>query len=113
MTPITLDDIRTAAHARYGSTDIAIDATRTVRLLNPLRLTKTRRGELADLQKRLSAEDADQEKAISDMIRCVADSRAGGDALIKAAAGDLAVLATIIERYSEGTQVGEASASQS
>ncbi|GLZ81410.1 hypothetical protein Afil01_62170 [Actinorhabdospora filicis] len=109
----TLDDIRNAAEARYGSTDIAIDEARTVRLLNPLRLPRARRDELAALQEAIQAEGADQEKAITDMIRCVAETRSAGDALIKATGGDLAVLATIIERYSEGAQVGEASASQS
>jgi hypothetical protein len=111
----TLDQLRQAADAKYGSTDIAISDTTTVHLLNPLRLTREKRSELAALQGRLDddAEDVDQEDVLADAIRLVADHPKKADALLKAVGGDLAVLAEIFETYGRGTQAGEASASPS
>ncbi|QXE37120.1 hypothetical protein KQY30_25780 [Streptomyces sp. GMY02] len=110
MASYSLDEIRAAAEARYGSTDIVLGAS-TVRLLNPLRLPKQKRDDLTDLQDKLSAEDADQEALMSEAIRLVADSGKAADKLLSAVSGDLAVLAEIFDRYGKGTQVGEASAS--
>ncbi|MGW6745420.1 phage tail assembly protein [Streptomyces sp. NPDC055025] len=110
MASYSLDEIRAAAEARYGSTDIEL-GTGTVRLLNPLRLPKQKRDDLAGLQDKLSAEDADQEALMSQAIRLVADSGKAADKLLSAVGGDLAVLAEIFDRYGKGTQVGEASAS--
>ncbi|MCJ0870256.1 phage tail assembly protein [Streptomyces sp. NPDC051563] len=110
MASYSLDDIRTAAEARYGSTDIDLGAE-TVRLLNPLRLPKERRDQLAKLQDRMSAEDADQELLLSEAIRLVAERPTSADALLEAVSGDLALLAEIFDAYGRSTQLGEASAS--
>ena len=116
MPAFTLDDIRAAAEAKYGSTDIEVGG-RTVRLLNPLRLKKKNRDALMAVQKRLDAEDTDaaeldQEKLLSDAIGLVAETPAQAKALLDAVDGDLAVLAEIFETYGRGTQAGEASASR-
>ncbi|AXQ61073.1 tail assembly chaperone [Streptomyces phage Hank144] len=111
MANFSLDQIRAAADAKYGSTDIALDETTTVSLLNPLRLPKAKRDELTTIQERMDKDDADQEALLSEAILLVADHPKKGEALLKAVNGDLAVLAEIFETYGKGTQVGEASAS--
>ncbi|MEU9795065.1 phage tail assembly protein [Streptomyces sparsogenes] len=115
MASFTLDDIRAAADAKYGSTDIEVDAKTTVHLLNPLRLPKGKRDQLIKLQDELDTDkaDVDQEQLLSDAIRLVADHPKKAEALLTAVGGDLAVLAQIFETYGKGTQVGEASASAS
>ncbi|MFG2147356.1 phage tail assembly protein [Streptomyces sp. NPDC048696] len=111
MASFSLDDIRTAAEAKYGSTDIELGDT-TIRLLNPLRLPKAARTELAQLQDRMGGEDADQEELLSEAIRLVAEHPKAADTLLQAVNGDLALLAEIFDRYGRATQVGEASASR-
>ncbi|MEU9605459.1 phage tail assembly protein [Streptomyces sp. NPDC048057] len=113
MASFSLDDIRAAADAKYGSTDIEVDEKTTVHLLNPLRLPKGKRKELEAIQERMDADDADQEALLAEAIVLVSDHPKKGEALIKAVAGDLAVLAEIFETYGKGAQVGEASASAS
>jgi hypothetical protein len=111
MAQFTLDDIRDAAEAKYGATEIQLDANTTVRLLNPLRLPKVKRDELTSIQDRLEEDGVDQEQVLTDAIRLVAETKGQADKLLKAVNGDLAVLAQIFETYGKGTQVGEASAS--
>lgn len=110
MASYTLDDIRAAAEARYGSTDITL-GEHVVRLLNPLRLSKARREELAALQDEINADGADQEELLAHAIRLVAESEAAANALLEEVGEDLAVLAQVFELYGRGTQAGEASAS--
>lgn len=111
MSTITLDDIRAAAEARYGSTDIDLGNGLIVRLLNPLRLSKTNRAGLSSLQEKLSADGADQELLLTEALRMVAETPGKAEILIDAIGGDLAVLAQVFSAYTEGTQAGEASAS--
>ena len=121
----TLDDIRAAAEEKYGSTDIEL-SDRTVKLLNPLRLPKSKRDALMALQDRLKDEGpkdgeqkdgdgeeeaVDQEAVLSECIELVADTPANGKALLKAINGDLAMLVEIFNRYTGGTKAGEASPS--
>lgn len=108
---ITLDDIRAAAEARYGSTDIDLGDGTVVKLLNPLRLPKEKRAKLTGLQDRLGVDGADQEALLAEALSTVAESPIKAAKLLKAVGGDLAVLASIFEAYSRGTQVGEASPS--
>jgi hypothetical protein len=107
-----LDDIRAAAEAKYGATEIDYGAG-TVRLLNPLRLPKTRRDELREIQSRMDsdADDVDQEELLRDAVRCVAETPGQASGLLTAVGDDLAVLASVFEAYVGGTQVPEASPS--
>ncbi|QYW07865.1 tail assembly chaperone [Streptomyces phage RedBear] len=105
MASYSLDNIREAAEAKYGSTDIDL-GNGVVRLLNPLRLPKAKRDELSSLQDKLDSENVDQETVLADAILLVAESESKGKALLKAVGGDLAVLAEIFETYGKGTQVG-------
>ena len=119
MATFTLDNIREAAEAKYGSTDIEIGET-TIRLLNPLRLPKARRDALIAAQKGLEASkdddgnevEVDQEGIFHEILSLVAETPAQAKVLLDALGDDLALLASVFEMYSEGTQAGEASASQ-
>lgn len=112
---ITLDAIRAAADAKYGSYDIALDDPKNpIRLLNPLRLSAEARKHLKELQSRTDSDevaDEDEAKIFEDMIRTVAETPGQGDALVAEIGGDLGILAEVINGYGENTQVGEASAS--
>lgn len=112
MASFSLDDIRTAAEAKYGSTDIDLGDGRVVVLQNPLRLGKKDRDALTGLQDKLEAPDADQVDVLGDAILLVAKDKAVAKDLLAAIGDDLAVLAEIFEQYTKGSQVGEASASQ-
>ncbi|KOG26821.1 phage tail assembly protein [Streptomyces viridochromogenes] len=111
MASFSLDDIRAAAERKYGSTDITFGED-TARLVNPLRLSKTRRDALLAVQEKMGAEDADQAELLADAIRTIAESEKAAEKLLDTVGGDLAVLAEIFAHYGESTQAGEASASQ-
>ncbi len=107
MTAFTLDDIRAAADAKYGSTDIDL-GDRVVRLLNPLRLSQQDRAKLREVQHQLGAEDADQEALLTHALTLVAETPAAAKRLLTALGGDLGLLVEVFGRYAEGTQAGEA-----
>lgn len=107
MATFTLDDIRAAAEAKYGSTDIDT-GERTVSLLNPLRLGKLKRKRLNEIQQQLSEDDADQEALLADALRVVAATEGQARHLLDELGDDLALLVATFERYSEGTQAPEA-----
>jgi hypothetical protein len=111
LSTVTLDSIRAAAEAKYGSTDIDL-GTRTVKLLNPLRMPKKQRTALVAVQEKLNADGADQEALLSEALALVAESPVAAKALLAAIGDDLAVLVEVFKHYSEGTQAGEASASR-
>lgn len=108
---LTLDDIRAAAEAKYGSLDIKL-ADVTVRLLNPLRMSKKNRDALMAVQERLGEDNVDQEALIKEALTLVAENGPQAKALLKEIGDDLAAMATTFERYVGGTQAGEASASR-
>ncbi|WP_432078676.1 phage tail assembly protein [Streptomyces sp. YPW6] len=109
MATFSLDDIRSAADAKYGSTDIQIDDKTTVVLRNPLRLSKAERDELGSLQDNLDGNEAlDQADVLADAIRLVAKDKKIAEKLIEQIDGDLALLAQVFSTYSKGTQAGEA-----
>ena len=111
MASYDLDDIRAAAEKRYASVEIKFNG-RTVELLNPLRMERSKREALVGLQERMNAsqEDpsADTGAMLEEGIMLVAGDAAGAKALLKDIDGDLAVLAMVFNSYIEGTQAGEA-----
>jgi hypothetical protein len=120
MATFTLDDIRSTAEAKYGSTDIDMGGAGIVVLRNALRLSSDERQELLTFQEKLSAgkddEDApavsgEEVQIVSDMIRLVAADKALADKMLATIGDDLGVLMELVGQYSEGTQLGEASAS--
>jgi len=110
MANFTLDDIRAAAEAKYGSTDIDMGEHGILSLVNPLRLPKEKRDALSKIQE--SSEDRDQGDVMRDAIRLVASDNHKADRFLEIAGDDLAMLATVFSTYTDGAQVGEASASQ-
>jgi hypothetical protein len=111
MKTITLDSIREAVEAKYGSYDIEYAEGKTVRLLNAIRIDKSKRAQLMELQSALKEDGADQVQLLADCIRAVADNKTRADELLKAVGNDLAMLIELFSAYSKATQVGEASAS--
>lgn len=109
MANFTLDDIRAAAEAKYGSTEITLNDGFVAVLVNPLRLPKEKREQLSQIQ---SDESVDQEDMLSNAVRLVAEKPVQAERLLEEVAGDLTVLAQIFESYTKSVQVGEASASQ-
>lgn len=107
MSKVTLDSIRAAAEAKYGSTDIEIGEA-TVVLTNALRLSKERRSRLISLQEDMKADGADQVELLREALRTVILDNATADVLLAEVGEDLALLSQIFETYGEGTQAGEA-----
>lgn len=112
MATFTLDDIRAAAEAKYGSTDIDLGNGDVLSLVNPLRLPKEKRDRLSAIQESAEEEGADQGDVMREAIRIVASDQNKAEHFLSLVGDDLAVLATVFSTYTEGTQMGEASASQ-
>lgn len=112
MATFSLDDIRKAADAKYGSTDIELGDGQTLVLVNPLRLPKHKRDALTAVQERGEADGIDQGDMMREAIRIVAERADLAQKFIDIAGDDLGLLATVFSTYTEGAQVGEASASQ-
>jgi hypothetical protein len=111
-TSFSLDDIRAAAEAKYGSTEIDLPDGTVVSLVNPLRLPKLKRDALSAIGERLEGEDVDQAEVFADAIRIAASNAVAAEKLIELCSGDLAILSEVFAAYTSGVQVGEASASQ-
>lgn len=112
MAKFGLDEIRSAAEAKYGSLDIEM-GEHAVSLVNPLRMQRSKREELMSWQDALEDEafDLDQEEVLSNIILLAASRESDGIRLLQEIDGDLSVMAEIFARYSKVTQAGEASAS--
>lgn len=108
----TLDDIRAAAEAKYGSTDIDLGNGEVLSLVNPLRLPADKRKALTEVQERADEAEGDEGDVMREAIRIVASDSHKAERFIEIVGDDLAMLATVFSTYTEGTQVGEASASQ-
>lgn len=106
-----LDSIREAAEKKYGNVTITFGDD-SVRFLNPMRMSKERRAKLVALQDQLDAafkdEDGDQGALLADGIRIIADDDKAADRLLAQVGNDLTILASLFEKYTEGTQAGEA-----
>lgn len=112
MATFSLDDIRAAAEAKYGSTDIDLGGGDVLSLVNPLRLPKEKRERLSAIQKDANEDGADQGDVMREAIRIVASRPDMAERFIAIVGDDLGMLATVFTTYTEGAQVGEASASQ-
>lgn len=127
MATFSLDQIKAAADAKYGSLDIPLSDKQgdVVRLLNPLRMSEAQRAELRVIQDKLNeisasqegededaepSEDAVKEQTdlIAEMLLAVAENKVAGKKLLDALGGDLAMTMVVFEQYTEGTQAGEA-----
>lgn len=127
---VTLDFIVEAADKKFANLTIDLPSGPVV-LVNAMQLPKAKRDELLGSQKRLSkakeeaeaalesGEDveeveADQVEQLQETLRIVVKGgEENADRLIEALDGNLARLATVFELYTNGTELGEASASAS
>lgn len=107
MATFKLDDIRAAAEAKFGHTDIELPDGQVVRLLNALQLPKEKRDLLTKSQDD-GDEDRDQVEVFQNMIRIVARSDHEAEKLINAAGDNVAFLVGIFDAYGKSTQLGEA-----
>lgn len=134
MAVFTLDALRDATEAKYGHTHIE---DLGVVLVNPLRLKKDKKKALKEHQERVQKEQEEYEKAkeafeagkrktapaepdedevfeqLAGIIRIVAETDAQAERLLEAVDGDVAFLSTVVSTWTEGTQSGEASSSES
>lgn len=106
MPNITLEDIRQAAEAKYGSTTITVKGG-NVELVNPIRLSKQDRDQLSGLDDI----ELEPDEKVDRIIEIAAKTPAQAKRLIDAL--DLAERAVVVEMWTKGSQVGEASPSPS
>lgn len=112
MAKVTLDSIRESAEKKYGAFEIEMGDGSVVRLLNVLRLPRDVRAKLASVNSESFSEETLDDELIN-MVKSIAETPEQADRLLRSVATgdgspDMAMLATIIEQYSEGTEVGEA-----
>lgn len=115
---VTLDDIRAAAEAKYGSYTIQLDSTTSITLRNAMRLPKKERDALGELQKRINdAEDINDIdaliEAVKDALSVIAQEKPLAERLIAEIGDDLPILMQIFAAWSEATMGPEASPSAS
>lgn len=113
MAGITLAQIREAAEKKYGPFDIPDVEGGPITLLNPLRLSKAKRKQLADMQTAQKDPKADQDKLLRDMVRLVAQNKEQADRLLLSIGDDMPVLVELLNEYGRASQTGEASPSPS
>lgn len=107
MAQFSLDDIKAAADAKYGSTDIDF-GDKTLVLTNALRLPEEKREILLSIQDDLQAEGADQVALLRDALRAAATNDVVAEDFLAVVGDDLALLITVFDKYTSGTQAGEA-----
>lgn len=116
-----LSAIRSAAEKKYAPLQIDVseneDGSDLVDLIPVMRLSPERRRRVEALQKNRAegtVGDFDGlEEFLREFITAVASSDARGKKLLDVVGSDIAFLAQIVEEYSERTQPGEASSSES
>ena len=120
MATISLDQIRADIEAKYAPVVIDLGGGITCTLVQALRLPKAARAELVNQQRAINdSGDSDEynEDAVlthlRSLIRLVATNPAEANNLIQAIGDDVALLGEIVRRYSEATQLPEASSSPS
>ena len=99
MATFTLDDIRAAAEAKYGSTDIDLGDGQILVMVNPLRLPKHKREALQAVQNSAEDEGRDQGDVMREAIRIVAERPEMAERFIGLAGDDLGLLATVFSTY--------------
>lgn len=133
MASFTLDELREVVNEKYAPLEIPMGEAGTARLIQALRLPDDKLGKLTAIQREFNAmqqEEKDEDGKVIEpdqddqlkmrplmieklraMIRTVTETEEQAESLISAVGDDLPFLMTIIEKYSETTQLGEASAS--
>lgn len=120
----TLDDIRDAAEAKYGSTWVVTDE-QEIELVNLLRLPKEKRDVILSLSKKAekpSKGEGEESEESVDIDEMRDDLKAGltaacrtteqANALMAFVGDDTALVMQVFTMYTKETQAGEASPSQ-
>lgn len=125
MSALKLDDLRRGADAKYPDFEIEMEDGRVLGFKPVLRLDKKKRravAEALDVKKRIEAlpEDSDMDQAtlmintLSDALKAAERTRGDHAALVKwAGLEDLGMWVFLFEQYSEVTDPGGASPSES
>ena len=125
MSALKLDDLRRGADAKYPDFEIEMEDGRVLGFKPVLRLDKKKRRAVADaldVKKRIEAlpEDSDMDQAtlmintLSDALKAAERTRGDHAALVKwAGLDDLGMWVFLFEQYSEVTDPGGASPSES
>lgn len=114
---LTLDDIRAAAEAKFGATEIPLGDGAVCRLLSPVRMSKAKRAALVELTK--SKGDEDDETAVDDteetlvgVIKLAAETEEQANRLLAfltiEGEIDLGMASVVVESFLKAQQVGEA-----
>lgn len=111
-TKFTLKDIHEAAEKKFGNLEIEVSDGSTVVLRNALRLGENERKDLVEIQETLDDDDADQVDVMRKIILKVSENETAGKKLLQDLGSDMTLLATVMNQYTEATQLGEASPSQ-
>lgn len=121
MAKISFADIQKSADAKNEGLLIEGVPGGDVRLLSPLRLSPERRetliksvsdaGDLGDMSEPGAVDKA--MAAVEKVLRTAAEDAAGGNRLVKAMGGDIALLTEMANEYVGAVQLGEASPSSS
>lgn len=112
MAEFTLAALREQSEKKFGTFRIPeLD----VELVNALRLSKDARARLKEATEAKEKAEAEQDvqEHLSEVIRIVAKTPGQAEKLLKEIGDDVALLATVVENWSKGTQAGEASPSES
>lgn len=108
---LTLDDIRSAAEAKYANLTLDIDGNEVV-LRNALRLSKEERKALTDaVDVKDGDEGTDLIEIFTNAFRAVASNK-GAELIAEAFGEDATLYVHLFEVYGKATELGEASDSQ-
>ena len=114
MTNVTLADLQDAAQKKWG--DLVIEDL-GVTLRHALRLSKADRKKLSKLQEVEEGDEANEDEEVvlnrlRKTVEIVAQTPEQAKVLLDAVGDDVTLLATVLEQYTEATQMGEASDSE-
>lgn len=110
---LKLSDIRKAADKKFAPTEFELDDGTIISLKHPLRLDEKKRRAISNLKDSLDAEGADAATVVGKALTDGAVTPAQGKKLVASAEGDVAILLSLLEAWFEGTDMGEASSSES
>lgn len=112
---VSLNQINTEVDQKYGPFVVEDVPGGDVTLRNPVRLVESERAQLVGLNAEIKAAEGDVNKVIAaaeSLLKLVSVGD-GGKRLVAALDGDAAKLIHLVNLFTEATQMGEASRSES
>lgn len=113
MSDFTLDALREEADRKFAPTRIDVGGGVVVELESALRLPKNKRAKVQELEAEISSLQEKEGTTIEDLIALIHElfrqvAKKDANKLISALGDDIGVTLSVMEKYSEGTQLGEA-----